>query len=376
MTEHTGPDEHTDGTQGATAPAGNDDTSPLSGHAPLERRYRRLLYAYPADYRSIRGDELVGTYLDLVDQERHWPSPHDAVDVLRGGLRQRLRTNGALGLLAGLPVAATIAVSTLAALAVFLLVQLELTNQPVDVPPAHVGPTQTLGAFVWVGWLLAALATTVLPAHWARRAVGAAIGLTLAVIPAAPLTGLARPPLYVLVPVLAFGLLALALPDRPGWAGRIPPVLGALTGTAAAALFQAAEGSGNWFTAYYSTVEVLGMAGAVLVGLVLVVGLGRAITGDSSALWSVLLLLTPASLLGLRPITYEYFESATTWPQLATTAVVLTLLGAGVVLAVVAWHGARYRAVRARSAGGTCPTCGHVPDVAERAGSVTRRATP
>ncbi|MBF9130424.1 GlsB/YeaQ/YmgE family stress response membrane protein [Plantactinospora sp. S1510] len=340
----------------------------------MERRYRRLLYAYPVGYRSVRGDELVGTYLDLVDQERRWPSPHDAADVLRGGLRQRLRENGALGLVAGLPVAATIAVSTLAALAVFLLVQVELV--PDDVLAGRIGPPQTLGAFVWVGWLLAALATATLPARWARRAVGTAIGLTLAVIPASPLTGLGRPPLYVLLPVLAFGLTALALPARPGWGGRVPPVLGVLAGTAAAVLFEVAEGSGNWFTAYYSTVEVLGMAAPVLLGLVLVFGLGRAVTGDNSALWSAVLLLTPASLLGLRPIAEEYFDSATTWAQLAATAAVLTLLGAAVLLAVVGWHGARHRAVRARSAGGPCPTCGHVADVAERAGSTARRAMP
>lgn len=31
----------------------------------LERRYLRLLRAYPADYRRARGAEIVGTYLDL-----------------------------------------------------------------------------------------------------------------------------------------------------------------------------------------------------------------------------------------------------------------------------------------------------------------------
>ncbi|MEN3610069.1 GlsB/YeaQ/YmgE family stress response membrane protein [Plantactinospora sp. ZYX-F-223] len=362
MTEQPGTTEQPDGTgQGG----------PTAEVSRLERRYRRLLHAYPSRYRSSRGDELVGTYLDLVDQDRRWPSRHDAVDVLRGGLRQRLREQGALGLAASVPIAATIAVGTLAALAAFLLIQVEFTNLPAHVLPAQVGPAQTLGVFLWIGWLLAALATTVLPGRWARRGVAAAILLTLTVIPASPLSGLPRPPLYVLVPVLAFGLTALALPARPGWAGRIPPLLGALTGTAAAALFEVVEGSGNWFTSYNSTVEVLGTAGVGLVGLALAFGLVRAVTGDSTALWSVVLLVTPAGLLGIRPIADWYWGGASTWRELAATTAVLPLLGAGLLLAVVAWHGARYRAIRARAAGNPCPTCGQVSDAARRA-----RATP
>ncbi|GAB3985190.1 GlsB/YeaQ/YmgE family stress response membrane protein [Plantactinospora veratri] len=360
----------------AEQPDRTGQDGPIAEVSPLERRYRRLLRAYPSRYRSSRGDELVGTYLDLVDPDRRRPSRHDAVDVLRGGLRQRLREQGALGLAAALPIAATIAVSTLGALAAFLLIQVEFTNLPAHVLPAQVGPAQTLGVFLWIGWLLAALATTVLPAGWARRGIAAAILLTLAAIPAAPLSGLPRPPLYVLVPVLAFGLTALALPARPGWAGRIPPLLGALTGTAVAALFEVAENGGNWFTSYYSTAEVLGMASVGLVGLALVFGLLRAVTGDSRALWSVVLLVTPASLLGIRPIAHWYWGGALTWYELLATAVVLPLAGASLLLAVVAWHGARYRAIRARSVGNPCPTCGHVWNVERRADAGSGRVVP
>ncbi|WP_412543069.1 hypothetical protein R8Z50_11480 [Longispora sp. K20-0274] len=54
----------------------------------LERRYRALLRAYPADYRRERGDEL----LDLLlagDHGRRWPSPRQARALIRGGLRVR-----------------------------------------------------------------------------------------------------------------------------------------------------------------------------------------------------------------------------------------------------------------------------------------------
>ncbi|MEQ4302182.1 GlsB/YeaQ/YmgE family stress response membrane protein [Plantactinospora sp. B6F1] len=356
-------------------PDGTGQDGPAAEVSPLERRYRRLLYAYPRRYRSSRGDELVGTYLDLAEPDRRRPSRHDVVDVLRAGLRQRLREQGASGLAAGLPIAATIAMSTLAAIAAFLLIQVEFTNLPADVLPAKVGPAQTLGAFLWAGWLLAALATMVLPAHWARRGVAAAILLTLAVIPAAPLSGLPRPPLYVLVPVLAFGLMTLALPARPGWAGRIPPLLGALTGTAVGVLFEV-TGSGGWFTSYNSTIEILAMAGVLLVGLALAFGLVRAVTGDSGALWSVVLLVTPAGLLGIQPIAGWYWGGALTWLELAATAAVLPLVGTVLLLAVVAWHGGRYRAIRARSAGDPCPTCGHVSGLARRADAEEGRAMP
>jgi hypothetical protein len=57
----------------------------------LERRYRRLLLAYPAAYRRRHGDELITTLLDAAGADRVRPGRRDAVDLLRGGLRQRFR---------------------------------------------------------------------------------------------------------------------------------------------------------------------------------------------------------------------------------------------------------------------------------------------
>ena len=58
---------------------------------PLERRYRRLLRAYPAAYRRRHGDELLTTLLDAAGPDRVRPSRRDVVDLVRGGLRQRFR---------------------------------------------------------------------------------------------------------------------------------------------------------------------------------------------------------------------------------------------------------------------------------------------
>jgi len=73
----TGP-EHT------PAPTGAETAS-------LERRYRRLLVAYPASYRASKEDELVAVLLDHAQAEgRTRPSLEDRFDLLRGGLRARL----------------------------------------------------------------------------------------------------------------------------------------------------------------------------------------------------------------------------------------------------------------------------------------------
>jgi hypothetical protein len=55
-----------------------------------ERRCRLLLRAYPPRYRRERGEELLGTLLDLAE-DRRTPSMRDCVDVVRGGLVTRWR---------------------------------------------------------------------------------------------------------------------------------------------------------------------------------------------------------------------------------------------------------------------------------------------
>ena len=65
----------------------------------LERRYRKLLRAYPLGYRAQREEEILGTYLELAGQDRRWPTARDATDVLASSLRERLRANGTLGVI-------------------------------------------------------------------------------------------------------------------------------------------------------------------------------------------------------------------------------------------------------------------------------------
>jgi hypothetical protein len=58
---------------------------------PLERRCRFLLRAWPWRDRWERGEELVGTMLDVSDENRTWPSPTMAADMVVAGIRARRR---------------------------------------------------------------------------------------------------------------------------------------------------------------------------------------------------------------------------------------------------------------------------------------------
>src|SRR5262249_22164662 len=67
----------------AAASGGDPGRAPasLTSVDALERRYRRLLLAYPAEYRRERGDEIVGILLDDAAPGRTWPDWSDAADL-------------------------------------------------------------------------------------------------------------------------------------------------------------------------------------------------------------------------------------------------------------------------------------------------------
>jgi hypothetical protein len=68
----------------------------------LGHRYRRLLWAYPRAYRHARGEEIVTTLLDAAPADRTRPTGREAFDLLRGGLRYRLRVRDGAAALAAL----------------------------------------------------------------------------------------------------------------------------------------------------------------------------------------------------------------------------------------------------------------------------------
>ncbi|WP_182900498.1 hypothetical protein [Microbispora sp. H10830] len=64
-------------------------TAPESTTA-LERRYRRLLLAYPRKYRAAHGDELLDVLLESAEPGRTVPVPREAWGLLAGGVRSRI----------------------------------------------------------------------------------------------------------------------------------------------------------------------------------------------------------------------------------------------------------------------------------------------
>jgi hypothetical protein len=57
---------------------------------PLERRYRRLLALYPADYRAEYEDEMLGVLLNSSTSERRFPQRREALDLLWTAARVRV----------------------------------------------------------------------------------------------------------------------------------------------------------------------------------------------------------------------------------------------------------------------------------------------
>ncbi|SDT77101.1 hypothetical protein [Actinoplanes derwentensis] len=56
----------------------------------LEARYRSLLRIYPAGHRAAYEEEMVGVLMAGAEPDRRFPSPADAMDLVRAGLTVRL----------------------------------------------------------------------------------------------------------------------------------------------------------------------------------------------------------------------------------------------------------------------------------------------
>lgn len=101
----------------------------------LELAYRRLLLAYPADYRQARGEEILSTLLAAAPSGRRRPTPAEAFNLVYHGIRTRARTTRRA--VAGPVAADALALATLvsltmaAAVAVAAIVGVGLLGQPV-----------------------------------------------------------------------------------------------------------------------------------------------------------------------------------------------------------------------------------------------------
>ncbi|MFE0527534.1 hypothetical protein ACFW0V_08050 [Micromonospora parva] len=321
----------------------------------LERRYLRLLRAYPAEYRRARGAEIVGTYLDLAASDQRWPTPPDAADLVRGGLRQRLRAAGVTGLVPGVRLAALLALVTASALA-GLWGTAELHPPPAEWGVPHVGPFVSLGVVAWAAWLLVAVVIAVAPSRVARWAITLALLLTIALPPVAAALDAPRPPLMVLLPQVVLGLLGLALPDQSSRAIRLAPVLSALSAVVATEFLVGLDAVGTY---YGATLEIfLPTVGGLLLVVGALLAMGLALGGDTRGGWALVTLLTPAGFLAVPGLADSFGPAygAITFTELAVTAVAVALAGPAILFLTVVFRSRR--TPTPNPSGHPCPTCG------------------
>ena len=318
--------------------------------AVLERRYRRLLSAYPRDYRRTRGEELVSTLLDGAEPGRSTPTRAEVVDVVGHGLRQRLGVARDAGFDAGLALAAPVALALAAGIAVFVWWRVE-PAAPVagQAATALFGPYRTLGPIAYAAWAVAGLTAVVASVRVARAAIVSALVATAALPVLAAVTRFDRPPLWILMALLAFGALALVGPT----VGVRDERLGVPAGAAVVALGANALVGAGPVGFYQPTVARVGVIVAAAVAALAATALVRAVRGRPARdwLWATLLVALPGGWLGP-------FESAT-W-RLATDLAVprfgrlaQVTLATCVVLAAMAWQVRPRGAARRR---GTLPT--------------------
>jgi hypothetical protein len=77
----------------------------------LERRYSRLLRAYPSAYRAERGDEILDTLMAAAPHDRTWPTFRDARTLVLGGLRVRAAQDHRLSRMANLRLATMLGIA-------------------------------------------------------------------------------------------------------------------------------------------------------------------------------------------------------------------------------------------------------------------------
>jgi hypothetical protein len=275
------------------------------------RGCRALLLAYPRSYRAERGEEILSTLLDSAVPGQRLPRAADAADVVAAGLRVRLGIPSMAGFDAGLAAAAPIALALAAGISAFAWWRVEPVGAGPGAAPAFLGLFRTIGPLAYLAWLIAALARVLLPATASRVAIGLATGATIALPAVSGVTSYDRPPLWVVMALSVFGVLAFAgspIGTRPSMDERIAVAVGTVgVAIVSSALVELWPPAGGGFGYYYQpTVARVGAVVAGTVGGVAAYALVKAArSSDPQAkkaaqpwLWATALLGLPAGWLG------------------------------------------------------------------------------
>jgi hypothetical protein len=228
------------------------------------------------------------------------PSLADQIDVVASGLRQRLGTARIPGLHAGLVAAAPVAVALAAGISAFAWSRVEpLASGEYLRGAALFGVFRTLAPVAYACWLVVLAGWAVLRPTAVRLLIAASVLITLVLPAVSPLTTVERPPVWILMALTAFGLIALAgtAPahgaTRPSRDERLAVVCGAGAVAVGGWLLTPAAAPVGY---YQSTVARVGIVVAASVAAVAIVALLR--RGRTESLWATVLLGLPAGWLG------------------------------------------------------------------------------
>jgi hypothetical protein len=201
----------------------------------------------------------------------------------------------------------------------------------------------SLGAAAWIAWLLAPVAALL---GFGRVGVAVALCTTVALVPVSALTSYARPPLFMLVPQIALGVVALGTPPRR-WS-RL-----AMTGLALTVAVTGLAAVSGPRIYYYSLLGTVQIAGLLLAVAVAATGVVFGMRRDPRGWWPALILLGPVLLLVMTWPTAVRSQPWPTW-HAAVTASAVAVLAAAVAVPVTLWLRGRIR----RHPAETCPACG------------------
>lgn len=147
---------------------------------PLEKSYRRLLRAYPAEWREDRGEEMLAVLLECAPDRQTRPTARDALDLVWNGLRTRIASASRAVPETVMTRMSLLSLAGGAAMSAYCL-------RYGEVPPPYtatprmlitIAPVYSLGTVLYVAWLVTVglLATGVV--RNARRAAKVLVAIT------------------------------------------------------------------------------------------------------------------------------------------------------------------------------------------------------
>lgn len=192
----------------------------------LERRYRRLLSAYPPAYRHQREDEIVTTLLDSSAPRQRWPRPLDAANLVWSGLLLRAGVAVPAVMQRAFALAGSVALALAAAIAASCLLVHELlpglpANASVDLsttnPLLHLNgpvarPPHTAAWITYPAWILALVAVVLGAGAAGRALVAIALATEVTVRVVAGVADLPFAPAYVPTTLVLLGLVVVSCP--------------------------------------------------------------------------------------------------------------------------------------------------------------------